>query len=81
MKLTILVDNTTFVPYNEKRYAPKLLSKNAYGMGTVWVMDALHMPYGCSVWPAFWTRESERHPPIADHGGVPLPPDFAPLTI
>ncbi|KIR37652.1 hypothetical protein I307_05801 [Cryptococcus deuterogattii 99/473] len=54
---TILkVDNTTFVPYLEKRYAPKLLSKSAYDLGTVWVMDAVHMPYGCSVWPAFWTQ-------------------------
>ncbi|XAO27816.1 hypothetical protein I312_106678 [Cryptococcus bacillisporus CA1280] len=54
---TILkVDNTTFVPYLEKRYAPKLLSKSAYDLGTVWVLDAVHMPYGCSVWPAFWTQ-------------------------
>ncbi|KAI9636099.1 concanavalin A-like lectin/glucanase domain-containing protein [Dioszegia hungarica] len=54
---TILkVDNTSFVPYNDKRFAPKLLSKSAYGVGTVWVMDAVHMPYGCSVWPAFWTQ-------------------------
>jgi hypothetical protein len=41
------VDNTSFVPYNEKRYAPKLLSKTSYGLGTVWVMDASHLPYGC----------------------------------
>jgi hypothetical protein len=52
-----LVDNTTSVAYNDKRYAPKLLSKTSYEVGTVWVMDAVHMPYGCSVWPAFWTRE------------------------
>lgn len=54
------VDNTSSVVYNEKRYAPKLLSKTAYPVGTVWVMDAVHMPYGCSVWPSFWTRESRR---------------------
>ncbi|AAW46063.1 hypothetical protein CNBJ0500 [Cryptococcus deneoformans B-3501A] len=54
---TILkVDNRTFVPYPEKRYAPRLLSKSAYDLGTVWVMDAVHLPYGCSVWPAFWTQ-------------------------
>lgn len=52
-----LVDNTTSVAYNDKRYAPKLLSKTSYNVGTVWVMDAVHMPYGCSVWPALWTRE------------------------
>ena len=51
------MDNTTVVPYNDKRYAPKLLSKTAYEPGTVWVFDAVHMPYGCSVWPAVWTRE------------------------
>ena len=51
------VDNTSDVVYNDKRYAPKLLSKTAYQPGTVFVMDAVHLPYGCSVWPSFWTRE------------------------
>ncbi|WVN91074.1 uncharacterized protein L203_106321 [Cryptococcus depauperatus CBS 7841] len=55
-RVILKVDNTTQVPYLEKRYAPKLLSKRQYAIGTVWVMDAVHMPYGCSVWPGFWTR-------------------------
>ncbi|ORY30224.1 concanavalin A-like lectin/glucanase domain-containing protein [Naematelia encephala] len=55
-RVILKVDNTTSVVYNDKRYAPKLLSKTAYPPGTVWVMDAVHMPYGCSVWPAFWTQ-------------------------
>jgi hypothetical protein len=46
------------VAYNEKRYAPKLYSKALYDIGTVWVFDAVHLPYGCSVWPAWWSRES-----------------------
>ena len=29
-----------------------------YDIGTVWVMDATHTPYGCSVWPALFTRTS-----------------------
>jgi hypothetical protein len=52
------VDNTSDVIYNYKRYAPKLLTKTAYPVGTTWVIDALHLPYGCSVWPSIWTRES-----------------------
>nr|XP_019046886.1 hypothetical protein I302_03489 [Kwoniella bestiolae CBS 10118]OCF25816.1 hypothetical protein I302_03489 [Kwoniella bestiolae CBS 10118] len=55
-RVVLKVDNTSFVPYNEKRYAPKLFSKNSYGPGTVFVMDAVHLPYGCSVWGAFWTQ-------------------------
>nr|XP_031860784.1 uncharacterized protein CI109_003828 [Kwoniella shandongensis]KAA5527856.1 hypothetical protein CI109_003828 [Kwoniella shandongensis] len=55
-RVILKVDNTSSVVYNEKRYAPKLLTKNVYEPGTVWVMDAVHMPYGCSVWPAFWTQ-------------------------
>ncbi|KAL1409044.1 hypothetical protein Q8F55_005868 [Vanrija albida] len=55
-RFVLKVDNTTFVPYNEKRYAPTLFSKKAYNSGTVIVFDATHMPYGCSVWPAFWTQ-------------------------
>ncbi|ODO07750.1 hypothetical protein I350_03328 [Cryptococcus amylolentus CBS 6273] len=54
--IILKVDNTSSVPYNSKRYAPKLLSKSAYVIGTVWVLDAVHMPYGCGVWPGFWTQ-------------------------
>lgn len=56
-RVIIKVDNESDVVYLQKRYAPKLLSQKTWDIGTVWVMDAVHMPYGCSVWPAFWTRE------------------------
>ncbi|ORX35900.1 concanavalin A-like lectin/glucanase domain-containing protein [Kockovaella imperatae] len=66
---TILkVDNTSYVPYNEKRYAPKILSKTEYQPGTVWVFDAVHMPYGCSVWPAVWTQG----PDWPEHGEIDI---------
>ncbi|EIW71075.1 hypothetical protein M231_03526 [Tremella mesenterica] len=57
--VVLKVDNTTVVPYNEKRYTPKLLSKTQYAAGTVFVMDLIHMPYGCSVWPALWTQGND----------------------
>jgi len=52
----IKVDNTTFVPYNEKRNAVMITSNDQYDFGTLWVFDALHVPYGCSAWGAYWSR-------------------------
>jgi len=43
----IKVDNTTFVPYNQKRNAVMIASNDQYDFGTLWVFDALHVPYGC----------------------------------
>ncbi|KAH9932847.1 concanavalin A-like lectin/glucanase domain-containing protein [Amylocystis lapponica] len=52
----IKVDNTSFVPYNEKRNSVRVTSDDYFDMGTVWVFDATHLPFGCSVWPSFWTK-------------------------
>ncbi|GHJ90114.1 hypothetical protein NliqN6_6516 [Naganishia liquefaciens] len=51
----VKVDNTSTVEYNYKRNSVRLTSNDAFEIGSVWVMDALHLPYGCSVWPAFWS--------------------------
>ena len=34
----------------------RITSKDSYDYGSLWVFDATHLPYGCSVWPAFWTK-------------------------
>ncbi|KAG6820615.1 hypothetical protein H0H93_014218 [Arthromyces matolae] len=52
----IKVDNTSTVPYNEKRNTVRISTDDRYGLGTVWVADMLHIPYGCSVWPAWWSQ-------------------------
>ncbi|KAI0673184.1 concanavalin A-like lectin/glucanase domain-containing protein [Trametes maxima] len=52
----IKVDNTTFVPYNYKRDSVRITSQDYFPVGTVLVFDATHLPYGCSVWPSFWTK-------------------------
>ncbi|WVQ77422.1 hypothetical protein IAR50_007108 [Cryptococcus sp. DSM 104548] len=51
----IKVDNTSTVAYNDKRNTIKITSEDTYPVGSVWVLDAVHLPYGCSVWPAFWS--------------------------
>ncbi|EIN12757.1 hypothetical protein PUNSTDRAFT_111149 [Punctularia strigosozonata HHB-11173 SS5] len=32
-----------------------MMSDSTIGIGTLVVVDAVHIPYGCSIWPAFWT--------------------------
>ncbi|KAF9652912.1 glycoside hydrolase family 16 protein [Thelephora ganbajun] len=55
-KAILRVDNFTNVPYNEKRDTVRITTQDSFPVGSVILLDALHLPYGCSVWPAFWTR-------------------------
>ncbi|TCD65821.1 hypothetical protein EIP91_002171 [Steccherinum ochraceum] len=49
------VDNTTTVKFPDRRNSIRINSKERYTIGTLWVADMLHAPFGCSVWPAFWS--------------------------
>ncbi|KAJ7484682.1 concanavalin A-like lectin/glucanase domain-containing protein [Mycena latifolia] len=49
------VDNFSNVPFNQKRNSVRITSKATYSLGTLWIIDAVHLPYGCSVWPSIWT--------------------------
>jgi hypothetical protein len=55
-KVIVKVDNTTNVPFNEKRNTVKITTKDQYGPGSIWIADMTHVPFGCSVWPAFWSQ-------------------------
>ncbi|TFY52898.1 hypothetical protein EVJ58_g9752 [Rhodofomes roseus] len=54
----IKVDNTTYVQANQKRDTVRITSQDDFPIGSVFVLDATHLPYGCSVWPSFWTTEA-----------------------
>jgi len=51
----VKVDNTTNVPWNTKRNSIRITSRDSYPVGSLWIIDAVHMPFGCSVWPSVWT--------------------------
>ncbi|KAF8217403.1 concanavalin A-like lectin/glucanase domain-containing protein [Mycena galopus ATCC 62051] len=36
------------------RKSVRLTSQAQFSIGTLFLIDALHMPYGCSVWPSIW---------------------------
>ncbi|KAK0459967.1 glycoside hydrolase family 16 protein [Desarmillaria tabescens] len=50
------VDNSSTVAYNYKRDTVRIASKDRYGVGSIWIADMYHVPYGCSVWPAWWAQ-------------------------
>ncbi|KAG9119430.1 hypothetical protein FRC07_005550 [Ceratobasidium sp. 392] len=55
----VKVDNTTVGQGDTYgRASIKINSTATFGKGSLVIMDAWHMPYGCSVWPAFWSQGS-----------------------
>ncbi|KAJ3516019.1 hypothetical protein NLJ89_g1395 [Agrocybe chaxingu] len=52
----VLRVDTNPVVWNEKRDTVRITSQREYDLGTIWVADIAHMPFGCSVWPALWTK-------------------------
>ncbi|KAJ7205360.1 concanavalin A-like lectin/glucanase domain-containing protein [Mycena rebaudengoi] len=52
----IRVDNVATIEAAElvHRNSIKITSQDTYGLGSVIVVDMLHLPYGCSVWPSLW---------------------------
>jgi len=54
----IKVDNTTSGVGNASFLRPsvKILTDYTLTSGNLLLFDAVHMPFGCSVWPAFWSQ-------------------------
>ncbi|KAM5531858.1 hypothetical protein V8D89_014488 [Ganoderma adspersum] len=52
----IKVDDTSVVQYNYKRNSVRIETLDYFPIGTILLFDAVHVPFGCSVWPSFWTK-------------------------
>ncbi|KAH9851304.1 concanavalin A-like lectin/glucanase domain-containing protein [Lenzites betulinus] len=50
------VDDFSFVAWEQKRNSVRIESTDYFPVGSVIVFDATHLPFGCSVWPGFWTK-------------------------
>ncbi|KIJ25746.1 glycoside hydrolase family 16 protein, partial [Sphaerobolus stellatus SS14] len=48
------MDNTSFLQDNGFRDSVRISSQKTYNSG-LFILDLTHAPWGCSVWPAFWT--------------------------
>lgn len=55
-KTTVLrVDNSNWLDYGVYRNSVRIGSKATFGIGSLVILDAISLPYGPTVWPAFWS--------------------------
>ncbi|KAL1667300.1 glycoside hydrolase family 16 protein [Schizophyllum commune] len=53
------VDNEHDVAWNYKRNSVRITSQDTYAVGSLWITDVVHVPYGTHVyivWGAIWTK-------------------------
>ena len=48
-QVVMKVDNASYVAWNDKRNSVRIESRDLYGVGSLWIVDIAHVPYGCSV--------------------------------
>ncbi|KAH9919297.1 concanavalin A-like lectin/glucanase domain-containing protein [Fomitopsis serialis] len=53
------VDNTSSVSVGQNRNSVRIETQDHFTVGSLWVTDMLHVPFGCSVWPAFWSSAQD----------------------
>jgi hypothetical protein len=51
-------DQTILDPSGPGRNSIRITSQDSWN-DAIYVLDVLHMPEGCSTWPAFWTKSAQ----------------------
>ncbi|KAH8929413.1 glycoside hydrolase family 16 protein, partial [Atractiella rhizophila] len=59
----ITVDSDSNLGYNVKRNSIRLISEKSFKVGSLVVMNAWHVPFGCAVWPSFWMKGGSKQWP------------------
>ncbi|KAH8920950.1 glycoside hydrolase family 16 protein [Atractiella rhizophila] len=49
------VDSTSNLGYGVKRNSIRIHTSQSFARPSLIILDAVHLPFGCSVWPAFWS--------------------------
>ncbi|KAL4243543.1 Glycosyl Hydrolase Family 16 [Abortiporus biennis] len=60
-KVIMKGDNTTSLPAGQNRNSVRISSKKIYNTG-LFILDLDHAPWGCGVWPAWWTVNGQAWP-------------------
>ncbi|KAG2365089.1 glycoside hydrolase family 16 protein, partial [Suillus spraguei] len=55
-KYLVFTNSFHQVVYDNKRNSVRITSNDSFGVGSLWIADIYHTPYGCSVWPAWWSQ-------------------------
>jgi hypothetical protein len=57
LKVDTSVTNTTVPNASTGRFSVRVESKTQYPVGTLFLFDVRHTPFGCGTWPALWLSD------------------------
>ncbi|KAB5575496.1 concanavalin A-like lectin/glucanase domain-containing protein [Coniochaeta sp. 2T2.1] len=59
LKVDTSVTNASVPNASTGRFSVRIESKQTYEVGTLFLFDVLHSPYGCGTWPALWLSDPD----------------------
>lgn len=59
LRVDTSVGNTSSPDASTGRFSVRVTSKTQYPVGTLFLFDVRHTPYGCGTWPALWLSDPD----------------------